>query len=92
MEFSGRKQVQYSKFGKHYGPFQELFGHIYDCDDSIEIDEALYEAIFIFQNFGDDIEEEEDMDTYVHGENDNSRFSSSTRTRNTRAPSRFADT
>ena len=85
----------FAQFIRHYGNFQELFGKIYDFEDTFEIDEGLYESIFIFNNFEEDLEEDDDTNlenTGNLGETLFSRVTHYTRSRNTRPPQRLADT
>ena len=66
--------------------------------DSVNIGVDLYETIFIFSNFNDDLEEESDLDldrdmdsSDQLGEAVFSRVSHQTRSRNTRPPQRLVD-
>ena len=47
VEYQERGRLLYKDFIRHYGTFMEVFGAPYDSQDTVVLEEGLYETLFI---------------------------------------------
>ena len=97
IEYCERRRLPYKDFKRHYGDFIDVFKEEYANQDVVKIGEKLIETIFIFNNFEEELEEEDDLnpgcgvDSEQLGETLFARVGHETRSRRTRPPERYND-